>query len=254
MANKNRRLVKEIQDILKDTHSGITVTAPDGTSDITDFTHFRGHFRGPPDTPYEGGRYEIDIRITGEYPFKPPEMRFITRIWHPNVSSQTGAICLDTLGTAWSPVLTLKSALISLQSLLSSPEPKDPQDAEVANMLLTRPEEFKHVAREWAQKYARAARPKPGDSKTGASSSAQVAGPGAEEAAKDRKKREEARRRAAYDGYNKNMVDRFVQMGFQVEQVVQAFAYVGIEKAGGEEYQMEEEYEGDIVARLFGEV
>jgi len=253
MANKHRRLVKEIQDILKDPHSGITVTAPDGSSDITDFTHFRGHFKGPPDTPYEGGRYEIDIRITGEYPFKPPEMRFITKIWHPNVSSQTGAICLDTLGTAWSPVLTLKSALISLQSLLSSPEPKDPQDAEVANMLITRPDEFRHVARNWAQKYAGAVRPKPGDAKSGASSSRQQEAPVAEEVAREKKKKDEAKRRAAYDGYNRNMVDRFVQMGFQVEQVVQAFTYVGIDKAGGEEYELEEEYQGDIVARLFGE-
>lgn len=65
-----------------------------------------------------------------------------------------GAICLDTLGTAWSPVLTIKSALLSLQSLLSTPEPKDPQDAEVASMLVNHPEQFDRVAREWAVKYA----------------------------------------------------------------------------------------------------
>lgn len=65
-----------------------------------------------------------------------------------------GAICLDTLSSAWSPVLTVRSALLSLQSLLSTPEPKDPQDAEVANMLLRHPEEFQRVAREWAALYA----------------------------------------------------------------------------------------------------
>jgi ubiquitin-conjugating enzyme (huntingtin interacting protein 2) len=67
---------------------------------------------------------------------------------------QKGAICLDTLSTQWSPVLTIKSALISLQSLLSTPEPKDPQDHEVASMLIRNPSEFEHVAREWAVKYA----------------------------------------------------------------------------------------------------
>lgn len=51
-------------------------------------------------------------------------------------------------------MLTIKSALISLQSLLSTPEPKDPQDAEVAGMLLRNPAEFEHKAREWAVKYA----------------------------------------------------------------------------------------------------
>lgn len=257
-SNRNRRLQKEIQDILKDTHSGITVTNPQGGPDIIDLTHFKGHFTGPPDTPYEGGSYEIDIRVTSDYPFKPPEMRFITKIWHPNVSSQTGAICLDTLGTAWSPVLTLKSALISLQSLLSSPEPKDPQDAEVASMLLTRPDEFKHVAREWAVRHAGAPRPAPGTGKGGAGPSGHVeSSDGADKKKaeeKARKKREEQRRREAYKGYHRNMIDKFTQMGFQVEQVVAAFEYVGIDKADGEEYELEEEYIGDVTARLFNEM
>jgi len=263
-ANRTRRLQKEIQDIHKDTTSGITITPPntppDSETPITDFTHLHGHFLGPPDTPYEQGTYTIDIKISSEYPFKPPTMRFVTKIWHPNISSQTGAICLDTLGAQWSPILTLKSALISLQSLLSSPEPKDPQDAEVASMLLTRPEEFKHVARDWAQRYAGAPKPPPGSTKTGASGSGD-AGTSAEsrqqqKKAEDKevKRREDARRREAYQGYNRAMIDRFVGMGFSVEQVVAAFEYVGIDKAGGEEYELEEEYIGDVTARLFGEM
>ena len=55
-------------------------------------------------------------------------------------------------------MLTIKSALLSLQSLLSTPEPKDPQDAEVASMLVKNPKEFERVAREWAVKYAGAPR------------------------------------------------------------------------------------------------
>jgi len=70
------------------------------------------------------------------------------------LNSVKGAICLDTLSTQWSPVLTIKSALISLQSLLSTPEPKDPQDAEVASMLIRNPAEFEHHARDWAVKHA----------------------------------------------------------------------------------------------------
>lgn len=258
MANRNRRLQKEIQDVVKDSDSGITITSPNDSVEITDFTHFKGHFDGPPDTPYEGGHYEVDIRITAEYPFKPPEMRFITKIWHPNVSSQTGAICLDTLGAQWSPVLTLKSALISLQSLLSSPEPKDPQDAEVASMLISRPEEFKHVAREWAQRYAGAPKPPPGSAKTGASGSGDGAtgarGQKRKGEDKEAKRLEDARRREAYHGYNRGMIDRFCDMGFSVEQVVAAFEYVGIDKADGQDYELEEEYMGDVTARLFGEM
>jgi ubiquitin-conjugating enzyme (huntingtin interacting protein 2) len=101
-------------------------------------------------------------------------MKFETKVWHPNISSQTvsnpctitlprllilddlqGAICLDTLSSAWSPVLTVKSALLSLQQLLSTPEPKDPQDAEVAKMMMRQPA----VLRQSLTRVARTFRP-----------------------------------------------------------------------------------------------
>lgn len=45
-------------------------------------------------TPFEGGTFQINIDIPSGYPFEPPKMKFVTKIWHPNISSQTGAICL----------------------------------------------------------------------------------------------------------------------------------------------------------------
>jgi len=53
-------------------------------------------------------------------------MKFDTKIWHPNISSQTGAICLDILKNEWTPALTIRTGLISLQALLCAPEPDDP--------------------------------------------------------------------------------------------------------------------------------
>jgi ubiquitin-conjugating enzyme (huntingtin interacting protein 2) len=95
-----------------------------------------------------------DIVIPEAYPFQPVKMKFITKVYHPNVSSASGAICLDILKDAWSPVLTLKSTLISLQSLLCSPEPNDPQDAEVAKHYMTSKQSFNDTARYWTQIYA----------------------------------------------------------------------------------------------------
>eukprot|EP00656_Telonema_subtile_P049755 TRINITY_DN6260_c0_g1_i2.p1 TRINITY_DN6260_c0_g1~~TRINITY_DN6260_c0_g1_i2.p1 ORF type:complete len:133 (-),score=32.98 TRINITY_DN6260_c0_g1_i2:429-827(-) len=81
-------------------------------------------------------------------------MKFDTKVWHPNVSSQTGAICLDILKNEWSPALTIRTTLHSLQALLCSPEPDDPQDGEVANMYKNDPEQFAKTARIWTQTYA----------------------------------------------------------------------------------------------------
>lgn len=70
----------------QDTWSKVTL-ATAGNDD--DLSHLEGRFEGPPDTPYEGGKYCVDIRIPTDYPFRPPLMKFVTKIWHPNVSSQT---------------------------------------------------------------------------------------------------------------------------------------------------------------------
>ena len=82
-------------------------------------------------------------------------MKFDTKIWHPNISSQTGAICLDILKDEWSPALTIRTALLSLQALLCNPEPDDPQDAVVASQYKSNREQFNHTARAWTQEHAK---------------------------------------------------------------------------------------------------
>ncbi|XP_040986830.1 ubiquitin-conjugating enzyme E2 27 isoform X2 [Juglans microcarpa x Juglans regia] len=75
---------------------------------------------------------------------------------HPNISSQSGAICLDILKDQWSPALTLKTALLSVQALLSAPEPDDPQDAVVAQQYLRDYQTFVGTARYWTETFAKA--------------------------------------------------------------------------------------------------
>ncbi|KAI1003804.1 hypothetical protein K3495_g4405 [Podosphaera aphanis] len=244
-SNRLRRVAKELADIQSDSDSHIYAQAADGH----DLSHLQASFPGPPDTPYEGGTYIIDVKIPNEYPFRPPQMQFKTRLWHPNVSSQTGAICLDTLGSAWSPVLTIKSALLSLQSLLTTPEPRDPQDAEVANMLMNHPERFERVAREWAVKYANAPRTTNWESHHARQSNVSRSTP-----QKLISREEELRQQVLrYRGYNKDLIDRFVNMGFDIDRVVEAFIYVNIDRNNGQDYELEEAYMGDITARLLGE-
>ncbi len=97
------RIRKELVDIHKDATSGVTADPVDGN-----IKSLLGSIRGPMDSPYVGGVFFVEIKLPDAYPFEPPKMRFITKVWHPNVSSQTGAICLDILKDAWSPALTVK--------------------------------------------------------------------------------------------------------------------------------------------------
>ena len=146
------RLRKELTDLIKgEAESGVVATP------INDnIMHLTGTLKGPDGTPYDGGTFIVDIMIPQQYPFEPPKMKFTTKVWHPNISSQTGAICLDILKDKWSPALTIKTALLSLQALLSAPEPDDPQDAQVAGMYKSDRPKFNETASQWTAMYAQA--------------------------------------------------------------------------------------------------
>ncbi|KAJ7945655.1 putative Ubiquitin-conjugating enzyme E2 [Quillaja saponaria] len=146
------RVHKELQECSKDVeNSGIKVIPK-----RDNLACLIGTIPGPIGTPYEGGTFQIDITLPDGYPFEPPKMHFATKVWHPNVSSQSGAICLDILKDQWSPALTLKTALVSLQALLSAPQPDDPQDAVVAQQYLKDYQTFAGTARHWTETFAKA--------------------------------------------------------------------------------------------------
>ncbi|KAL7515937.1 hypothetical protein ACHAWX_001003 [Stephanocyclus meneghinianus] len=169
MSASASRVNKEIGVICKpDATTGIIASlAPDDKNvpGKPGWRHLRGTISGPEGTPYEGGRFDVDILIPQQYPFEPPKMKFETKIWHPNISSQTGAICLDILKDQWSPALTIKTAMLSLQALLCSPEPTDPQDAQVARMYLENKKEFERTAKFWTEMYANGSGREAGKSK-----------------------------------------------------------------------------------------
>ncbi|KAF5374122.1 hypothetical protein D9615_008859 [Tricholomella constricta] len=190
-----RRVNKEIADCKNDKTSNIKIDLIEESP-----FHLKGSFPGPEGTPYQGGHFEVDIVIPESYPFQPVKLKFITKVYHPNVSSASGAICLDILKDAWSPVLTLKSTLISLQSLLCSPEPNDPQDAEVAKHYTTSKNSFEDTAIYWTQIYAGGPGPK---EKKGKASTAR-----------------ETRDEIAIAGLERAHVEQFEALGFERSKVI----------------------------------
>lgn len=154
-----KRVKKELMDVAKNgelSKNGITVEMVNDN-----FVELQAQMLGPKDTPYEGGNYSLNIKIPSAYPFKPPEIRFVTKVWHPNISSVTGSICLNILKHDWIALIGLRTSLPSVQALLSAAEPDDPQEAVVARQYTEDPELFNLTAKHWAHVYAGAPQSNP---------------------------------------------------------------------------------------------
>jgi ubiquitin-conjugating enzyme E2 D len=72
-----------------------------------DLFHWQGSIVGPSDSPYADGVFFLDLQFPSDYPFKPPTVVFLTKIYHCNVNA-SGQICLDILRNQWSPALTIQ--------------------------------------------------------------------------------------------------------------------------------------------------
>ncbi len=88
---------------------------------------------GPDDTEWEGGVFRLVLEFSEDYPNKPPKVKFLTKMFHPNIYND-GSICLDILQNMWSPVYDISSILTSIQSLLCDPNTKSPANNEAAEM------------------------------------------------------------------------------------------------------------------------
>ena len=143
-----KRLQKELLDMQKDDTPNLSAGPVNDN-----LFEWEAVILGPIGTPYEGGVFNLNISIPSNYPFKPPNVIFKTKIYHPNINS-SGSICLDILKTQWSPALTISKILLSICSLLADPNPNDPLVPEIANLLKTNLEVYNQTAKEWTNIYA----------------------------------------------------------------------------------------------------
>ena len=88
---------------------------------------------GPDDTDWEGGIFKLKIEFTGEYPQKPPQVKFLSKMFHPNIYTN-GEICLDILQNSWTPALHSVAVLQSIQTLLGDPNTKSPANPEASKL------------------------------------------------------------------------------------------------------------------------
>ena len=144
-----KRIEAEMKEIIKDPPGSCSA----GPVDKEDIYKWEATIMGPEGTPYRGGIFKLSIDFPTNYPFKPPKIRFVTRIYHPNINS-SGGICLDILKDQWSPALTIDKVLLSICSLLTNPNPDDPLVIDIADQYKNNRVAYDMTARDWTQYYA----------------------------------------------------------------------------------------------------
>nr|XP_012567518.2 ubiquitin-conjugating enzyme E2 11-like isoform X1 [Cicer arietinum] len=172
----SKRINKELKDLQKDPPASCSAGPVKN-----DMYHWQATIIGPPDSPYAGGVFALNIHFPKDYPFNPPKITFRTKVYHPNINNN-GSICLDILKESWSPALTISKVilrfhssflvwvlfsisfsfsyvlflqvLLSICSLLTDPNPDDPLVPDVARMYKSDRSKYEATARLWTQKYA----------------------------------------------------------------------------------------------------
>ncbi len=106
-------------------------------------------------TPYEGGYFHIQVDFPENYPFKVPTFKFLTKIYHPNVSTTNGYVCVGMLQEdQWSSSFTIKGCVTTIYTLLVDPEMDNPIETDIAAMYISDIKGFDETAKKWSKWYA----------------------------------------------------------------------------------------------------
>ncbi|GAV67706.1 UQ_con domain-containing protein [Cephalotus follicularis] len=140
----SQRLQKELTSLMM-SGGDLGVSAfPEGESIFT----WIGTIEGGKGTMYEGLSYKLSLRFPLDYPFKPPQVKFETACFHPNVDP-FGNICLDILQDKWSSAFDCRTVLLSIQSLLGEANPESPLNRHAADLWDNKEEYRKWVHKEY---------------------------------------------------------------------------------------------------------
>ncbi|KAF3525580.1 hypothetical protein F2Q69_00050030 [Brassica cretica] len=147
MANSSlpRRIIKETQRLLSEPAPGISASPSEDN-----MRYFNVMVLGPSQSPYEE---RCSVHLGSFDDFDLEQVRFLTKIYHPNID-KLGRICLDILKDKWSPALQIRTVLLSIQALLSAPNPDDPLSENIAKHWKSNEAEAMETAKEWTRLYA----------------------------------------------------------------------------------------------------
>ena len=119
-----------------------------------DFFLWEAIILGAPNSCYAGGIFKLHLKFSSDYPFKPPTVTFLTKIYHPNIKFENGNICLDILSNQWKIVYGVPQILLSITGLLDEPNPDSPYNDEAADLYQRNRSAYNQKAAEYVRKYA----------------------------------------------------------------------------------------------------
>jgi ubiquitin-protein ligase len=107
---------------------------------------------GPSKTPYEGGLWMLYVHFDSQYPRQPPKIRFVTEIYHVNVSAD-GRVCHHLFDRGWSNNTTMIEVFQSILQLLGEPNFEDAVSIEKAQLKREKPNEYDRQLKECTQRH-----------------------------------------------------------------------------------------------------
>ncbi|EPY42569.1 peroxin-4 [Angomonas deanei] len=132
------RLQKELKESQAHPEEDIALHLYDKATRTTggnDLFEWIAILKGPPDTPFAGGTFQLLLHVPKDYPMVPPAATFLTKVFHPNIEFHSGKVCLDILKSRWSPAWTLSSVCRAILSLLADPESSSPFNCDAGNLV-----------------------------------------------------------------------------------------------------------------------
>ena len=150
------RLLKEYDQLTNDPDInncfGIDYWDPDAPN--PDIFHWQITLIPPIGTDYEGGFYKIEARFFEDYPISAPQLKFVTRIYHCNVSESKGHICVNTIKDKWNPSLTMEDVFNHVMILLYKQNPDSPMNWDASVLYTTDKNKFLEKVKNYKTKYA----------------------------------------------------------------------------------------------------